>query len=188
MATESQITLSFFLSLSSVLLLSHANLTMSNNGIVQSGPAAVERTDPPEHAVPSTTPEETTKSSHEADPGYDPNSQEVESRELEPAQIDTATASAIAEEEAQPCLKTRPSVTRRSQEKTTASPEPARGIAKNLGSSSLAFTTGLLPIYFLVFAALAFKNNNAILEPSSQAEWLLTAAKYVCFSIHKLET
>jgi len=164
------------------------SLTMLNKGNMQSGAAAVEKTDPPEHSVPSTTPEETIKSSHEADPGYDPNFQEVESRELEPAQIDTATASAIAEEEAQPCLETRSSVIRRSHEKTTASPELARGIAKNLGSSTLAFATGLLPIYFLIFAALAFKNNNAVLEPNSQAEWLPTAAKYVCFSTHRLET
>lgn len=88
-------------------------------------------------------------------------------------------SSTIAEEEVQPCLDAGLSLSGSSQEKEPNQPKLARNVTDNLGSSSLALATGLLPIYFLLFAALAFYNNGAVLESGSQAEWLLAAAKYV---------
>jgi hypothetical protein len=84
-----------------------------------------------------------------------------------------------AGEEVQPCLAAAPSLRGSSQEKQPDHPKLARNIVDNLGSSTFALATGLLSIYFLLFAALAFHNDNAVLEPGSQAAWLLVAAKYV---------
>jgi hypothetical protein len=160
---------------------------MSNKAIVQSSPVTVE-VNSPEHHIPPTTAEANVQPDQEVKPNTNPNSQETESAGYEPDRVITTTASTIADGETRPCLEARSSVTRSSQEKSTAAPEPARNIAKNLGSSSLAFATGLLPIYFLLFAALAFKNNDAFLELGSQAAWLLAAAKYVCSSRNKVPT
>ncbi|KAM0698019.1 hypothetical protein Q7P36_001482 [Cladosporium allicinum] len=116
---------------------------------------------------------------HDAPSDVPQRSQEPESRGLKRTHISTAATPTIAEEEVQPCLDARSSVTGSSQEKPTTTPDVARNVLKNLGSSGLAFATSLLPIYFLIFAALAFRNNNAVLETGSQAERLLAAAKYV---------
>lgn len=54
----------------------------------------------------------------------------------------------------------------------------ARTASTNLGSLSLPLVIGLLPIYFLVFAGLAYRNDHVPVS-HNQAEWLLQAAKFV---------
>jgi hypothetical protein len=98
---------------------------------------------------------------------------------VDPAHTIASGSSTAGEEEIQPCLIAAPSLPGSFQEKEPRQRKPARNIVDNFGSASLALATGLLPIYFLLFAALAFYNNNAVLESGSQAEWLLVAAKYV---------
>jgi hypothetical protein len=73
------------------------------------------------------------------------SSQEPESRGPERTHISMVATSIIAEEEVQSCLDARSSVPGSSQEKPTTAPEPARNVGKNLGSSSLAFATNILP-------------------------------------------
>lgn len=79
--------------------------------------------------------------------------------------------------EHQPCLEADPShydsehVPRRGE-------LPRRPLA-NFAPSIFSLIVSLLPIYFLVFAALAFKSEASPILPGSQASWLLEAAKYV---------
>ena len=154
--------------------------TMSDKDIVQPSAAAFQQDDSPGHRVPPTIAQEVLEPSREVWPNISSRSPETGSTEPEPALITTpTTAVTIAEEQVQPCLEASPDVMRSSEKEGSTKPEKARNIASNLKSSSLAFAAGLLPIYFLLFAAMAFKNNNAVLKPGSQAEWLLAVAKYV---------
>jgi hypothetical protein len=154
---------------------------MSDKDIVQSSAAAFQQDDSPGHRVPPTIAQEVLEPSREVWPNISSRSHETGSTEPEPAHITTTTTTTvtIAEEQTQPCLEASPDITRSSEKEGSTKPEKARNIASNWKSSSLAFAAGLLPIYFLLFAAMSFKNNNAVLKPGSQAEWLLAAAKYV---------
>jgi len=153
---------------------------MSDKDIVQSSATAIQQVNPLEHLIPPTIARDGVQPSREPRPNISLQYPETGSTEPEPAHITAATTTVtIAEEEVQPCLEASPDVTRSSEKEGSTKPEKARNIASNLKSSSLAFAAGLLPIYFLLFAAMAFKNNNAVLKPGSQAEWLLAAAKYV---------
>jgi hypothetical protein len=166
--------LSFYLTAVSLLI-----SMMSDKDIVQSSAAAFQQDDSPGHRVPPTIAQEVLEPSREVWPNNSSRSRETGSTEPEPAHITTTTTVTIAEEQVQPCLEASPDVTRSSEKEGSTKPEKARNIASNWKSSSLAFAAGLLPIYFLLFATMAFKNNNAVLKPGSQAEWLLAAAKYV---------
>jgi hypothetical protein len=133
----------------------------------------------------SATAEATATSEHPTSPTTAPEDAQA-SREPEPSDTGlesihtiAPTSSTNAEEEVQPCLDAGPSLSGSFQEKEPNQPKLARSILDNLRSASLTLAIGLLPIYFLLFAALAFKNNDAVLEPGSQAEWLMAAAKYV---------
>jgi hypothetical protein len=152
---------------------------MSDKDIVKSSATAIQQINPLEHPIPPTMPQEGVQPSREARPNISSQYPETGSTEPEPAHITTTTTVTIAEEQVQPCLEASPDVTRSSEKAGSTKPEKARNSASNWKSSSLAFAAGLLPIYFLLFAAMAFKNNNAVLKPGSQAEWLLAAAKYV---------
>ena len=70
------------------------------------------------------------------------------------------------------------------EEKNTVSKgQLARRPRDNWVSASLALVVGLLPIYFVVFAFLAYHNDNRPLV-NDQAAWLLQAAKYVSATIN----
>jgi hypothetical protein len=144
-----------------------------------SGSTAFKQTSPPERTIFLTTADEEFHASPRLRPSISRSSQNTESTRVDPVHTTASGSSTTAEEEAQPCLDATSNLLKISQEKEPSQPKLARNIVDNLGSSSLALATGLLPIYFLLFATLAFYNNNAVLEPGSQAEWLLVAAKYV---------
>ncbi|GIZ43006.1 hypothetical protein CKM354_000625200 [Cercospora kikuchii] len=55
---------------------------------------------------------------------------------------------------------------------------PGRSYKENLAGASLSLQTGLLSIYFLYFAAVAFQQDGQPLEGNAQAEWLLDAAAF----------
>lgn len=57
--------------------------------------------------------------------------------------------------------------------------ESARSFKKNLFGAGLAFATGVLPVYFLVFAGLAYHYDGSWLENSPVSVWLLEAARFV---------
>lgn len=59
----------------------------------------------------------------------------------------------------------------------------ARSFKKNLFGAGLALATGVLPVYFLVFASLAYRYDGAPLEDSPIATWLLEAARFVGWAI-----
>ena len=59
-----------------------------------------------------------------------------------------------------------------------ASGGQARTAMKNIGGAISALIAGTLPVYFIVFAIMAYRYNNAPVE-SPVASWLLAAAKYV---------
>jgi hypothetical protein len=177
--------------LSCYRLLSHslnspASSAMSNNRIVKSsGPTAFEEASLHEHTILPTAAEEV-QASHRLRPSISRSSQNTESTREDPVHTTTSGSSTTAEEEAQPCIDATSNLLKIFQEKEPNQPKPARNIVDNLGSASLALATGLLPIYFLLFAALSFYNNNAVLESGSQAEWLLVAAKYVRLATRKI--
>jgi hypothetical protein len=167
-------------------LTSPAIPAMSDSSIVQSsGSTASPETSPHEHLIFSTTAARV-QASHGLRPSISRNSQDTESTRVDPTHTIASGSSTAGEEEIQPCLIATPSLPGSSQDKEPSQRKPARNIVDNLGSSSLALATGLLPIYFLLFAALAFYKNNAVLESGSQAEWLLVAAKYVCPATQKI--
>ncbi|GIZ44614.1 hypothetical protein CKM354_000780700 [Cercospora kikuchii] len=56
--------------------------------------------------------------------------------------------------------------------------ESARSFKKNLFGAGLAFATGVLPVYFLVFAGLAHRYDGSWLEDSPVSVWLLEAARF----------
>lgn len=91
----------------------------------------------------------------------------------------------VAEQESQPCLSLDTSIASNESNKQgqeLRSGAEARDVKVNLGSATLSVMTGLLPIYFLVFAGLAMKNNGIETDGHDEAQWLLQAANYVCTS------
>ena len=82
------------------------------------------------------------------------------------------------QQESQPCIEEDSS--RDGSENNPQKSQLPRRPLTNLGPSIFSILVGLLPVYFLVFAALAFQAEASPVLPGSRALWLLEAAKYVC--------